>query len=285
MRHLSASPLSRAYIACLSLALIFTTGVQAFAQGRQTGTLRGSARDSTNAVLPGVAVTAASDALQGTRTAVTDMNGIYEILGLPNGEYVVTFVLQGFTTLETETTVPLGGVVEANVAMQVGPVAEAVQVTGVVPTPLASTEVSANITGEQVRVLPMGRSPFRIAEITPGLTNNTVNNGQVTISGAFAYDNVFLIDGVDTNDNLFGTSNNLFIEDAIEETQVLTSGISAEYGRFSGGVINVVTKSGGNVFSGSFRTNFNKPDWISRTPFEIKNDNESNRDTQEQHHV
>ena len=121
------------------------------------------------------------------------MNGIYEILGLPNGEYAVTFVLQGFTTVETEAAVPLGGIVEANVSMQVGPVAEAVQVTAVVPTPLASTEVSANITGEQVRVLPMGRNPFRIAEIAPGLTNNTVNDGQVTISGAFAYDNVFLM--------------------------------------------------------------------------------------------
>ena len=68
-----------------------------------------------------------------------------------------------------------------------------------------------------------------------------------------------MVDGVDVNDNLFGTPNNLFIEDAIQETQVLTSGISAEYGRFSGGVINVVTKSGGNKFSGSVRVNLSNP--------------------------
>jgi outer membrane receptor protein involved in Fe transport len=88
------------------------------------------------------------------------------------------------------------------------------------------------------------------------------------IGGAFGFDSLYLIDGVDTNDNLFGTSNALFIEDAIEETQVLTSGISAEYGRFGGGVVNVITKSGGNDFSGSFRTNFSKPAWTAETPFE-----------------
>ena len=90
----------------------------------------------------------------------------------------------------------------------------------------------------------------------------------MTISGAFAYDNVFMIDGVDVNDNLFGTANNVFIEDAIDETQVLTSGISAEYGRFSGGVINMVTKRGGNIFSGSVRLNLSNPAWNNESPLE-----------------
>ncbi|MCL4814744.1 MAG: TonB-dependent receptor, partial [Vicinamibacteraceae bacterium] len=82
----------------------------------------------------------------------------------------------------------------------------------------------------------------------------------------------FLVDGVDVNDNLFGTANNLFVEDAIEETQVLTSGISAEYGRFSGGVVNAVTKSGGDIFSGSYRLSLNNDDWTERTPFEKDRD-------------
>ena len=90
----------------------------------------------------------------------------------------------------------------------------------------------------------------------------------MTISGGFAYDNVFMIDGVDVNDNLFGTANNVFIEDAIDETQVLTSGISAEYGRFSGGVINIVTKRGGNTFSGSVRLNLSNPAWNNESPLE-----------------
>ena len=81
-----------------------------------------------------------------------------------------------------------------------------------------------------------------------------------------------MINGVDVNDNLFGQPQNLFIEDAIEETQVLTSGISAEYGRFSGGVINAITKSGGNTFSGSLRLNLTDPSWTDETPFETTNE-------------
>lgn len=274
MKRLSAFPLTQAIVGGLSLALALSVGTQAWAQGRQTGTLRGSAHDSSDAVLPGVTVTVASQSMQGTRAAVTDMNGNYELLGLANGEYLATFRLDGFTTLETTVTVPLGGMVETNVSMQVGRVTETVQVTAVVPSPLASTEASANVTGEQVGTLPVGRSPFRIAELTPGLTANTPNNGLLAIKGSFAYDNVFLIDGVDINDNIFGDADNLFIEDAIEEVQVLTCGISAKHGRFSGGVVNVVTKSGGNQFSGGFRANLYKPDWTARTPFEIENDNE-----------
>ena len=125
-----------------------------------------------------------------------------------------------------------------------------------------------NLQAAEVSVLPIGRTPARIAEIAPGLTDNTPNLGQVTISGAFAYDNVFMIDGVDVNDNLFGTANNVFIEDAIAETQILTSGISAESGRFSGGVINLVTKRGGNRFSGAYRLNLSKPSWSEETPLE-----------------
>ncbi len=78
-----------------------------------------------------------------------------------------------------------------------------------------------------------------------------------------------MLNGVDVNDNLFGSPQNLFIEDAIEETQVLTSGITAEYGRFTGGVVNAITKSGGNTFSGSYRTNLTNPRWTKQTPFEL----------------
>ena len=84
------------------------------------------ARDSTDAVLPGVTVTVTSDALQGSRTGATDMNGNYEILGLPNGDYLAVFELQGFTTVEDTVTVPLGSTVETNVSMPVGAVTEAI---------------------------------------------------------------------------------------------------------------------------------------------------------------
>ena len=130
---------------------------------------------------------------------------------------------------------------------------ETVLVEGIIPPAVTSTQTSSNITAADVNVLPMGRTPYMIAELMPGLTTNTPNRDQITISGGFAFDNVFLVDGVDVNDNLIGSMNDLYIEDAVGEVQVLTSGVTAEYGRFSGGVVNVITKSGSNMFAGSYR--------------------------------
>ena len=240
----------------------------AVGQGRQTGAVRGAVVDAQGLVLPGVAVTVSSPALQGVRTVVSDVNGNYRIVALSPGDYAVVFEISGFESVQQTATVPLGGEIGVNAVMAPAGVAETVDVVAVVPTPIETTETSSNTTAEEVNALPVSRTPFGIAELQPGLTDNTPNGGQVTINGSFAYDNIFLIDGVDVNDNLFGTANNLYVEDAIQETQVLTSGISAEYGRFSGGVINVITRSGGNDFSGSYRLNLYKPSWTSITPFE-----------------
>ena len=274
-RHLAA-PAARGGREAAFLRGLFVVGMilslvsvpDAYGQGRQTGTVRGAVVDAQGLVLPGVTVTVSSPALQGLRTAVSDVNGNYRIVALPPGEYAVVFEIPGFEAVEETATVPLGGEIGVNAVLAPEGVTETVQVLAVVPTPIETTETSSNTTAEQVNALPVGRTPFRIAELQPGLTDNTPNAGQVTINGSFAYDNIFLVDGVDVNDNLFGTANNLYIEDAIQETQVLTSGISAEYGRFSGGVINVITRSGGNDFSGSYRLNMYKPSWTSITPFE-----------------
>jgi len=217
-------------------------------------------------------VTVDSPSLQGTRTAFTDINGNYSLPQLPPGEYAVVFELSGFGEVEETATVRLGGEVGVNAVMTPAGVTEMVQVVAVVPAEIQTTETAANMVVDEVNALPMGRSPFAIAAVQPGLNTNTPNGGQLAINGSFAYDNVYLIDGVDTNDNLFGTSNNLYVADAIEETQVLTSGISAEYGRFSGGVVNVITKSGGNTFSGSWRTNYDNPTWEGLNPYEVENE-------------
>lgn len=255
----------------LSLAVLGTllSATMAFAQGVQTGTLQGTATDTEGGVLPGVVVSVTSPALQGTRTATTDENGVYLVRGLPSGVYTVTFELSGFARVEETATVNVGAPTQVNASLGVAGQTETVTVTAnPVEAAVTSTATTANFKYEEIQALPAGRSPQAIATLAPGLTTNTPNAGQLTISGAFAYDNVFLVDGVDVNDNLFGTSNNLFIEDAIEETQVLTSGISAEYGRFSGGVINVVTKSGGDQFSGTFRANLANDNWQVQSPFE-----------------
>jgi hypothetical protein len=144
-----------------------------------------------------------------------------------------------------------------------------VQVVAETPATIATPTIGANVRHDEIDALATPRTIFGIAQLAPGLTTNTPNAGQVTINGAFAFDNVFMVNGVDLNDNLFGSPQNLFIEDAIEETAVLTSGITAEYGRFTGGVVNAITKSGGNTFTGSYRMNLQNPRWAKQTPFEL----------------
>ncbi|HXI31624.1 MAG TPA: carboxypeptidase regulatory-like domain-containing protein, partial [Vicinamibacterales bacterium] len=241
----------------------------AFAQGVQTGTIRGVVKDQQGLATPGVTVTVTSPALQGPRSVVTDTQGLYSIPALPAGTYTVRFELSGFTAIERKTDVALGLTVDQSVTMRPAGVAETVNVVAETPAPIATPVVGANYKHEEIEALATPRTIQGIAQLAPALTTNSPNGTQLVINGGFAYDNIFMINGVDVNDNLFATPQNLFVEDAIAETQVLTSGISAEYGRFSGGVVNAVTKSGSNRFEGSGRVNMTNPAWSSATPFEV----------------
>lgn len=252
----------------LPLMLVVAVTATSFAQGVQTGSIRGTVRDTQNLAVPGVTVTATSPALQGPRTTTTDAEGKYAVVALPPGEYEISFELSGFGTVTQRTSVALGLDVAQNVTLRPGGLTETVQVVAETPAPIATPVIGANLRKEEIDALATPRTIQGIATLSPGLTERSPNAGQVVINGAFAWDNVFMVNGVDVNDNLFATPQNLFIEDAIEETQVLTSGISAEYGRFSGGVINAITKSGGNTFTGSYRLNLLNPSWTEETPFE-----------------
>jgi hypothetical protein len=251
-------------LALLAVAIGFTP---AFAQGTQTGVLTGVVESTDGSRLPGVTVTATSPAMQGERTVVTDTEGAYIFRGLPPGTYRVRMTLAGFGDVERSVVVALGAAATLNAQMSVAAVTETLEVTAEAPSVLETPQVAANYRGETVDSLAMNRNLAAIAELAPGTSDNGSNAGQVVISGAFAYDNVFLLNGVDINDNLFGTANNLFIEDAVQEVQILTGGISAEFGRFSGGVINAVTKSGGNTFFGSYRADFTNPSWRDESRF------------------
>jgi hypothetical protein len=247
---------------------LFAVSISAFAQGEQSGAIRGRLTSADGLALPGVTVTVESAALQGSRSATSDVNGNFTIPGLPAGAYNIALRLQGFAPLDRHATVPLGVAVELNATLGVAQVAETVEVAAEAPAPALSDAGSFNVRAADARLLPLGRTPFFLAELTPGVTDNTPNQNQVTIGGGFAYDNVFLVDGVDVNDNVFGQPNALYIEEGIQEVQVLSSGIGAQYGRFAGGVVNVITQSGGNRLAGSFRTNFTNPAWSAETPFE-----------------
>ena len=259
------------------IALLPAAGL---AQGVQTGALNGIVRSVDGVAISEATVVVTSQALQGERAAATDVNGIYTLPGLPPGIYSVRIAKDNFNPILQSTAVPLGSTVSLDATLALAAVVETVVVEGANSPAVTSIQTTTNITASDVSRLPMGRTPFLIAELMPGLTTNTPIQNQVTISGGFGFDNVFLIDGVDVNDNLLGTSNDLFIEDAIGEVQVLTSGISAEYGRFTGGVVNVITKSGGNSFAGSYRTTFARPSWTTETPFDRANGIERGKPTQ-----
>ena len=285
----------KGWFVVLASALVLSNAVPAFmpfgarplvAQGIQTGTIAGIVGAGDEAPLPGTRVTVTSPALQGERSTTTDAHGAFAVRGLPAGAYRIRFEQAGYQpALSERVDVNLGATVELAVSMSMAR-AEAVTVIAQAPQGISSlSSVTANrtVTKAQVDILPMSRRPVDIAEFTPGLTNNTYTAGQLAISGAFGFDNVFMVDGVDTNDTIFGTANNLYIEDAVQDTAVLTSGISPEYGRFSGGVVNVVTKSGGNIFGGSVRENLSNPQWITQTPRERQNNISHNDDLNKVH--
>lgn len=216
--------------------------------------------------LPGVTVTVASPSLQGTRTAVSGEAGGYNFPNLPPGEYTATFDLAGMQALRKHVTVNVSTTSHADVEMKVSTVSEAITVTAAASPAAESTQVTTNFKIDTINELPMDRTINAITLLSPGVTEAGPNN-QITISGSHSFDNLFLVDGVIINENLRGFPNPLYIEDAIQETTVLTGGVSAEFGRFTGGVVSTITKSGGNEFSGSLRDNLTNPSWTRKTDF------------------
>jgi hypothetical protein len=245
------------------LAILCAVG--AFGQGT-TGSLVGDVTTE-GAALPGVTVTISSPALQGTRTTVTGEGGGYTFPSLPPGMYTVAFELSGMAKVTKNVSVVLASTARADADLRMSSVAEAITVTASAPAVLENTDVARNYTAELVSELPVRRNIVDTVLLTPGV-NNGGARGNISISGAASYDNLFLVNGVTVNENLRGQPHDLFIEDAIQETTVLTGAVSAEYGRFTGGVVSALTKSGGNEFRGSFRDTFNNADWIALTPIE-----------------
>src|ERR1051326_18133 len=150
--------------------------------------------------------------------------------------------------------------------MHMSAVAEAITVTAASPAVLETTEVQTNLQQSMISKLPTSRTVQGVALLAPGTVANGPRNALV-ISGATADQNLIMVDGAVIQENLRGQTHALFIEDAIQETTVLTGAISAEYGRFEGGVVNSITKSGGNEFHGTYRDNLDKPSWKHPSAF------------------
>jgi hypothetical protein len=233
----------------LAIALAFTG--HAAAQER-FGALTGKVTDQQGAVVPGVTVTATNTQSGESRVFVTGADGMFHAPDLVPGRYTVKFELSGFTTSERpDVLVMLGREFEINTQLNVGAQTEVVQVVGEA-TPLVdtrSTLIGHNVSAEEFDRLPKGRSFQSIAFSAPSVSQGEIEGG-FQVNGASGAENAFTVDGIVTNSLVNGQSRQNTVFEYLQEVQVKTSGISAEYGGALGGVVSAVTKSGGNTFRG-----------------------------------
>jgi len=249
------------------LSAIVLAALPLSAQTNPTGIISGKVVDPDGLAVPGATVTLESPALQGTRTAQTSTNGDYIIPFLPAGEYTVTFTLPGFRTVKQTTRVSPSETVTISPTLAVSTVSETVTVVGQTTAEFNQTaEVQTNFKQDLIDKLPTNRTFVAAAQLAPGV-QNTGPNGGLSINGAMSFESLFVVNGVVVNENIRGQANVLFIEDALQETTITTAAVSAEFGRFQGGVVQAITKSGGNEFSGSYRVTFDNNDWVALTPY------------------
>lgn len=245
-------------------ALIALGGAVLLADGAQTGSLTGTVRDHKGNAVAGAQIRVTGATLIGSRTFTTDLAGEFRALLLPPGtNYTVSVSARGFQTVNIPTRVQVNQPTSLAVTMP----AESQAVVEVIAnsTTLDTSTVTAqtNYSKETVDRLPVGRTYQDIMGLTAGIQAGS--NPQAL--GGKNSENIYLVDGVDTTDATTGTFGLNLNDEAIEEVQVLTTGVSAEYGRFNGAVSNVVTKSGGNEFSGSLRYDFSNVGWNANKPY------------------
>ena len=231
------------------------------AQAATTGALFGIVTDSSGAPLPGVTVTVTGANLQGSRSDVTSATGEYQIQLLPPGNYRAEFTLDGFQTVSRENVkVALDTTSKLDASMAVGAVTEAITITAsaVVVDP-TQTAVQQNFGEQHLKYATIGaggRTYQSVLQQAAGVAEVPGASGNPNVMGANLGQNNYMLDGVNTTDPVTHTHGSNLPFDAIQEISTQILGKDAEYGRAVGGVVNVVTKSGGNDFSGTFDARF-----------------------------
>src|SRR5262249_28666360 len=147
-----------------------------------------------------------------------------------------------------------------NVTLAPSGVSEQVTVTASADTVTHTAQVATTLKQDFISQLPTNRTLESFITLAPAV-HESGPSAAFTVNGAMSFENNIMVNGVNIQDNIRGTQENLYIEDALQETTLSDAGVSAEYGRFSGGVLNVITKSGGNTMSGSYRQTFFNDDW------------------------
>lgn len=248
----------------------------ASAQGIPLAALSGVVTTEDGTPLAGVTVHLSSAALQGTRETTTSRNGQYLLELLPPGEYVVRLAAKNMQELSRTLSLPAAGTVHWNPTLRPAAITESITVSADAAPPRGS-DVGATYAQHLMNQLPSGRALRDAALLAPGVNDNgpssslasaTSPRPALMLSGAASVEGLYLVDGVVVNENVREQPQDLFIEDAIEETAVQTGRISAEFGRFMGGVVNLVTRSGGNRWSGTFRTTLSSDQWTANDAYD-----------------
>jgi Carboxypeptidase regulatory-like domain len=248
-----------------TILLVAATASRLAADGSLFGTITGRVHDESGGALPGATVELTSDEKGFRRTAVTDASGHFNFQLLPPGSYTVRVTIQGFESyVASNNKVAPEKTTDLSVPLKLSRAEASIEVTGQTPlvdkeNPVETTTISSELTDK----LPIVRAYQSVLDLAPG-QNDIDGDGNPNARGAPDSGNVWLFDGVDTTDPTTGTfgANQNF--DTIQEVVVSNAAVSAEYGRFQGGVFNVVTKSGTNQLHGSARALVTNDSWNSQ---------------------
>jgi outer membrane receptor protein involved in Fe transport len=261
--------MQRKFNAVGRIAAIIALGAGSLAaQGTQTGGVTGTVTDAAGKAIANAEIRLTSSALQGVRSARTNASGQFAIRLLPPGQYQIAVSAEGFNGATIEQHIGLGQ--DYNPKFVLAPVGTTtVEVVAAdIAADKAEFKTASNFGKAQIDALPVGHHDLLdIAYLAPGVVENVNSSrGGVNIRGSQGTGNLVMVDGKNIGDNLYGGSRSPLIFDAVDETQVLTGAIPAEFGQIEGGVINSITKSGGNEFTGDLRWDLSNPAWNTYAP-------------------
>jgi outer membrane receptor protein involved in Fe transport len=269
-------PWRKALVVSLGVFLVF--GRTATAQ-TETAQISGSVVDATNAVVPNARVTAESLANGFERTTRTNDRGVYTVTNLPPGSYRVSVDAEGFALALRILELPVGSQIALDVALSVGPTATTIFVAprGAAAPNTETATLGEWITSREVVELPtITRNPYdltltvgNVSESDPSVSAGTPRGVGVAINGLRAPSTNVMLDGANNNDEFNAVVGQQVPLESVQEFSVLTNGFTAKYGRAGGGIVNVVTKSGGSRFHGS-GYEFNRTSKLASNSFENK---------------
>ncbi|MBL8174401.1 MAG: TonB-dependent receptor [Bryobacterales bacterium] len=245
------------YRAFLALSLAACMGVSALAQERY-GEFNGTVMDATGAAIPGAKVTFTNKDTGVARVSLTGANGTYIERNMEPGRYSVRAEAKGFSAFETgEVILLVGRTVKLDPKLTVGALDQVVTVSDAAPLiDTGGVAIAHNITAEEFNRLPKARSFQGLVLTSPSVNAGEIEGG-FQVNGASGAENQYVIDGISTNSLINGRSRQNAAFEILQEVQVKTAGIDAEYGGAMGGVLSAITKSGGNNFHGEAHYYFN----------------------------